>query len=422
MSTLTSTSEGSSQPVWTIDRSAAGAAKGPRLQRIRVALFLLEAVAERDNVQAYAAVEAHGDAFLATATADQSNAYSEEDKNYALDGSFTFAADEVLNSVVLFLDQWLNWKFSKALRFGFYATVSVGKEKNAGRAKQLDLTLPAKPILELLHARDYSDPNLLLCVKALVLCEYEAQYSKGTSAGHIATLKSWDDEFWKDFLALISWMFGEEDEAAAQTRLVDAVKKCRFYNESHEGKEQIIASALIDLLDEKQLCRDFSERFVHASHVELLFLKAAAGELTGVDPTWREWQNVPSPTDTRNVGEKFTAACPTLSSGALTRYQRRTAAGLAELEQHSQDKNVIAMRFQIYDVCEEAVAALAGQASALTEAQLDAEIKKLTALALQRVQQRANEYGYSYKTEAFVQGVVLELFDSCFLAFDRGAS
>jgi hypothetical protein len=211
------------------------------------------------------------------------------------------------------------------------------------------------------------------------------------------------------------------DEAEAWKRLVESVKTCPFFSEQHDGKETIIASALVDLFDQKQLADDFAERFVHASEVELLFMKAAAGELHGTDPTWQSWADVPNPTDTRNVAEKFMAACPTLSQAALRRYQRRTSAGLYEREQHAQDKNVIAMRYHIYDVCEEAVSALAAKSAVLTEADLDAELTKLTTMALERVQQRANEYGYSYRTESFVRGVVLDLFDSCFLAFDGGA-
>lgn len=413
---------GSSTATATINRSAAPSAKGPRLQRIRVALFILDAVAQRENVQAYAAVEVEGDAFLATATAAQSTAYSEEDKNYDADGAFTFVSDAVLNSLVIFIDQWLNWQFSKTLRFGFYATVAVGKEKHAGRVKDLNLTLPSKPILELLHARDYSDCSLLPCVKALILSEYEKQYSKSASQGHLQTLQSWQDQPWKDFLGLVSWLFAHEDEAAAWKQLVEAVKKCRFYNESHEAKEDIVASALLDLFDQKQLASDYGERFVHASEVALLFRKVAAGELCGIDPTWRAWKDVPPPTDTRNVTEKLTAACPSVSKAALSRYQRRTAAGLVELEEHSQDKNVVAMRFQIYDVCEEAISQLTAKASGMTEGELESELARLTQAALVRVNQRANEYGYAHKTEAFIRGLVLELFDSCFLSLDRGSS
>lgn len=407
----------------TIDRSAANSAKGPRLQRLRVALFLLEAIAEKENVQAYAAVEAEGDVFVATSTSTTSTAYSEEDKNYDEDGAFTFVSEAVINSVVLFADQWLNWRGSTTLKFGLYTTVAIGKEKTAGRVKELGLNLPSKPILELLRAHDYSDPDLLRCVIALVLNEYEEQYKKKPSAiGYLPILKNWPPEKWIEFLSLISWLFADADEKKAEKKLVEGVKKCRFYNELHEGKEEIVSSALLDLFDKKQLARNFSERFVHASEVDVLFRKVASGEIRATDPTWRVWDHVPTPIDQRNVREKLTAACPTLSGSALQRYQRRTAAGLAELDEHVQDKNILALRYQIFDVCEGALSALAARTTTLTEAQLATELDNLTSLAVARVAERAKEYGYSHKTETFVRGLVLGLIDSCFLALDEGGS
>ncbi|WP_404364372.1 hypothetical protein ACIHQR_29980 [Corallococcus coralloides] len=407
----------------TIDRSAANSAKGPRLQRLRVALFLLDAIAERENVQAYAAVEAEGDVFVATSTSTLSTAYSEEDKNYDEDGAFTFVSAAVINSIVLFADQWLNWRGSATLKFGLCTTVAIGKEKNAGRVKELGLKLPSKAILELLRARDYSDPDLLPCVIALVLDEYEAQYKKTPSAiGYLSILKSWSQEKWIEFLGLISWLFSDADESKAEEKLVEGVKKCRFYNDLHEGKEEIVSSALLDLFDKKQLAPHFGDRFVHASEVDVLFRKVASGEIRATDPTWRAWVHVPTPTDQRNVSEKLTAACPTLSSPALKRYQRRTAAGLLELDAHAQDKNILALRYQIFDVCEGALSALVARTTMLTEAQLETELNNLTSLAVERVAERAKEYGYSHRTETFVRGLVLELFDSCFLAFDEGGS
>ena len=256
----------------------------------------------------------------------------------------------------------------------------------------------------------------------LVLAEYAAQYKDRPSSGHLETIKDWDDDTWRTFLGLISWLFSDADEAVAWDRLVAAVKNCRFYNEQHEGKEEVIASSMVDLFDRKQTAKEYGERFVHAADVELIFRKVASGELRAVDPTWRSWDGVDPPTDQRNVGEKFVAACPTLSTSALSRYQRRTADGLVELEAHQQDKNVVAMRYQIYDECEAALASLAAKAGSLTEAQLDAEIASLTARALARVEKRATEYGYKHKTDEFVRGLVLELFDSCFLAFDKSGT
>ena len=406
-------------PVTTINRDASRSAKGPRLQRLRAALFLLEAIADDSSVQVYAAVEAIGDVAITTASASGSNVHSEEDKNYDTDGAFTFVSEPVINSVAIFADQWLGWRNSSTLRFGLYTTANTGKEKNSERIKGLNISLPSKSILEHLIAHDYgSDPKLLPCVEALVLDEYETQYKAVPGKGHLATLKQWSDNDWINFLSRITWLFVEADEAQSETKVIAAIKKCKYYNERHDGKEDLISSALVDLFDKKQLAANYTDRFVHASEVQLLFKKVESGEIRRTDPSWEGWKNVPAPTDQRNVAEKLLSICPTISSRTLERYRRRTADGLREKEEHEQDKNVIAMRYHIYDECEQLLASAMAQARTLTEAQLESEIEKLTERAIERVSERAKEYGYAYKTNSFVRGLILELFDSCFLAFD----
>ena len=66
----------------TIDRSASESAKGPRLQKLRASLFLVEALADENNTQAYVAIETDGDVLFTCATNTTSLVYSEEDKNF----------------------------------------------------------------------------------------------------------------------------------------------------------------------------------------------------------------------------------------------------------------------------------------------------------------------------------------------------
>lgn len=412
-----------SVPQITISRDAGPSAKGPRLQKLRTGLFLLDAVAAEENVQAYAGVEVAGDAHVRVATETGGSAYSEEDKNYGGDQAFTLATPTVINAMVGFADAWIAWHFSAPLRLGFYTTVSIGKEKATGVVGKLGLTLPEKPILELLRLRDYSDPNLLYCVKALVTAEYAEQYGgKSKPPGHAQLIQSWDDDTWRDFLSKIVWSFEAADEAECHVQLVEAVKKCRFYTARHEGRESLIAAALTELFDRKQLAAEFSQRFVHAADLELLFQRFLTDEISRDDPTWKAWSALPPPADQRNVGEKLIAACPSLSKSGLTRYQRRTADGLVELEAHSQDKNVLAMRYQIYDACEDAVRALATRSQSLTEPELEQQLEDLVRVAMQRVSQRAQDYGYHFQSESFVRGIILSLFDGCFLSLEETQS
>lgn len=403
----------------TIERSASTSAKGPRLQRIRAALFLVESISDV-NVQVYVAVEADGDVVLTTATTKGSAIYSEEDKNFDEKNAFTFVSPSVLNTVVIFADQWCSWKYSKKVRFGLYTTVDVGKEKVAGRIKSLGLKLPAKSIIELLRANDFSDGRLLPCVKALVIAEYEEQYAKQSGSGYADVIRDWDDDTWKTFFSRVSWIFCAADEAGCESQLLEAIKKCSHYREAHEGRETLISGALIDLLDKKQLAADYADRFVHASDLELLFRRVEQGEVKRVDPTWTQWELLQPPTDQRNIADKLLAVCPTLKALSLGHYRRKTAAALHELDAHVQDKTVLALRYQIYDACEDALLALAADAGALSETQLSVELDKLVAAAVKRVEQRAPEYDYRYRNEPFIRSIILTLFDSCFLSLDGG--
>lgn len=374
-------------------------------------------MSDGSNEQVYVAVEAEGDVVLSTASASGSSVYSEEDKNYG-DGSFTFVNPSVLNSIVIFADQWLAWRYSTKIRFGLYTTVDIGKEKVAGRVKDLQLNLPAKPILACLRNADYSDPNLLPCVSALVVDEYRAQYKKAGKVGFGDVIADWDDATWLAFFGRITWLFSSDDEVASEAKLIVAIKQCPHYRPAHDGKEQIIASALMDMFDKKQLLPDYVERFVHAAHLENLYNRVERGEIKRVDPTWKEWEKIPPPTDQRNVGEKFQAVCPALRRPVLGRYQRQASAGHSEIEEHGQDKSVLALRYQIYDACEEALLDLAAKAGTLSEKQLDSELEKLVHVALARVNCRAPEYDYRFRNETFVRNIILTLFDSCYLSLD----
>ena len=88
-----------------------------------------------------------------------------------------------------------------------------------------------------------------------------------------------------------------------------------------------------------------------------------------------------------------------------------------ELDEHSQDKSILALRYQVYDACEDAVAALLAAPRMMSERELVAEVDKLVAIACERLKDRS-EYAYALSSETFLRDVVLTLFDDCFLSFD----
>lgn len=406
----------------TIPRSAASQAKGRRLQKLRCCLLLLRELAADSKAHIYCAIEVEGDVFISCGTPARSESLSEEDKNFAAGTALTFAASAVLNSMVIFADQWITRKYSKRYRFTFYSTSHVGREKKSDRVKALAITLPVAPMLKLLSEHDYSDPQLIPCVKALVLDEYTRQYAGKALAGHLGIISGWDDEQWRKFLARIRWLLEEADEAETEKLVHAAVKGCPFFNERHEGRESLIAGAILELLEQREQMHEYADRFVYGADVECIFKRVESGEIRPIDPAWNAWKEIARPTDTRNIGDKLRAVCPTLSTRTLGRYQRRTSIGLDGLQAHGQDKNVVAMRYHIFDACEEELDRLAVEALSMSESELSARLQSLVDIAVSRVEEQAREYGYTHKTRAFIEGIVLELFDSCFLAFDGDRS
>jgi hypothetical protein len=403
-----------SQP---IERDVGVQSKGPRLQRLRACELILEGFAH-DIEQAYSAVEVSGDVFLSKSGKTSTDNYTEEDKNYS-DTNFTLLSQEVINSLVIFIDIWIQWRYSDKLSFGFYTTANIGKEqRNSAKAQALGITLPAKPLLEHLSTQDFSDPNVLPATKTFILDEYEAQYKSKKHKGNLVELQGWDDQTWKSFLGLIRWRFGQEDHVAVEQRVLKAIKQCPEYDQRHVGKEHIILALLMELFDKKQGLPDPAQRFVHKSDVTLVFRDVAVGDAKLPDPTWEMWSKLPSPTDQRHIKDKLLAACPTVKEATVARLARKVAASQYEQKAFEHDKGLLALKYHVYETCIELLDQHLTEADELSEEEVRQRISRLTQAAVTRLQSKSADYKYPFSNSPSIEDLVLELFDSCFLAFN----
>jgi hypothetical protein len=407
------------QPVTsTISRDASAQAKGPRLQRLRACALLIDALANEDAVQVYSCLEALGDVCHSTADANGTSTYSEEDKNYDVLTTFTLLSPEILNSLVIFADMWINARYSERLRFGFYTPASIGKEQaNGERIKRLGLSVPAAPCLQLLSAPGPYDQALVHLVKALVTDEYAAQYAKRPGHGFLAEVELWSDDSWRTLLGRIEWQFGASDHQALTAETLAKIRGCKLFGTNHVGKDQIILAALMDRLDEVQGAADHLQRFVHRSDVELIFRDVAAGVLCLDDPTWQMWEQIKA-NDCRNIEQKVLEACPSAPRSLLGDLARKAAASMYEQKALEHDRRLLALKYQIYDECSDAL-------SLHASGELDADafralLDSLYQRAIDRVRSCCQTYNYPLAHDPAVRGMVVELIDSCFLCFVQG--
>ena len=262
-------------PTKTIPREANDKSKGFTLQKLRATSLMLSQIKKKSSDVFIAAVEYGGDVYL-----DDGSKYVEENKAYD-SKDFSFASGEIKNTLVYFLDFWLNNHRDDKIRFGFYATNKVAKEIKAGKIKELGIALPKEPILSLLKSKAYDTTELLPAVKKIILKEYEEQYASNKqfpiSSSHFATIKKFNDEDWKTFLNAVEWNFEQPDVDELEEKLIEQIKDITIPSVNIEGKEAFIRAQLFYDLEIRQAKQELSERFVSEKDVELTFRRVAAG-------------------------------------------------------------------------------------------------------------------------------------------------
>lgn len=411
-----------------LTRDVGTQSKGPRLQKLRAVLLLVQATNKYPDAYALAAVELFGDVSLTTASASATTKYVEENKNYDKEVAFTMNSPEVLNTLVSFCDSWVENGCSKNLRFGFYCPNNFAAEKNTSRTKALGIKWPSKAVLSHLSSAGLTDPEVLEAAKLAVLGEYQSQaakhaggVTKGRSPlGNLDLLNGWSDGQWREFLGQVQWKFGESDTASIEGEIVDAIQKSPYYNQQLAGKEWQIIALLVDLLDKRQAAADRTQRVMHVAEVALAFKEVESGAVRLPDPMWEAWKNLSPPTDTRNINDKVTAVCPTVSFGRIARWSRRAAASMIEQRALDDDKQVLALKYQLYDACEEKLEELRASSAPIDDARLDEIMKEVVASAATRFEQCSKQYHYKVTSTPSLEAMVYELFDSCYLSFDGG--
>jgi hypothetical protein len=420
-----------------VKRDVGAQSKGPRLQRLRAVLLLIKSAEHYPQKNVFTAVEFQGDVFVTTADRSETVEYHEEDKNYALTTTFTLNSREVLNALVSFVDCWISKNMSPSVSFGFYTPNKYSKEKSTNRNKSDGLEWPEQPVLELLtlfncgKSENRIASTTVELVKQATIAEYDAQAKKHEADSSDATVSSrplhnlqtiaqWKPLDWTAFLSQIEWKFGEDDCDSINKEIVDAIQSSPLYNEQLAGKEGLIINALVDLIDKRQEIKDPCQRFVHVAEVLLAFQQVQSGTVKLPDPAWKLWETL-TPTDSRSLPEKVAAVCDGVSERELNSWTRRAAQSLIEQQVFNDQKSVLALKYQIFTACDEKLINLLPDESTtqFNPAEITSIVNELVAIAQAKFEDCQSQYQYPIKSKDSIQSIVFELFQSCFLNFER---
>ena len=257
-------------------------------------------------------------------------------------------------------------------------------------------------------------------IKSVVLEEYKAQYSSKSSNGNLATLDGTSIDEFRQFLKKIVWHFGSEDEVQLKETIIRLIKESILHNVRIANKEEAIFSILMETLDERQNKESLASRVVFVSDVKLVFKQAESEESDLVmDPTWRELKRIEMEiNDKRNLNEKISAVCPEYAEKKIKHLAR--LACRSKTEQMSGNKSFLSLKYRAYEACSEYF--FNSKSSVNTENDVDTVIDDLNKISKRHIDELKKDYTYTISNSQAVSGIIMDLFDSCFLSFDEGVN
>ena len=296
----------------------------------------------------------------------------------------------------------------------------------------MQIVLPEAPILQCLMNKDLNN-NVVEAVKRYMLAEYKNQYQSKPSDGYLSIFEEWTNDDWKQFLSRINWMFGQDDEQSLKKKVITQIRACKHFSVKHcDGYENQIFDSLMELFDGRLHIKDPLERFVYGAEIENAFKDARIRALSpsflqndkAIDPVWAIWNSLPEPDDKRILSEKIQEVCPKFSQNAIEHLAVKVTRNRVETKSVKVDKKFLSYKYRIYENSRDTLFKILGNresSTTVSEQEVQSWIISLKESAVEVVKELSANYQYDLNSSVMVEGVILELFDTCFLSFDYAA-
>lgn len=261
-------------------REAGDKTKGFTLQKQRALALFFDEIKINPNVHINVAIEYQGDVFLQS----EKTGYVEEQKNYNEISTFSFNSHQILNTLAYFLEIWLAEEKSQKVKFGFYSTTKIAKEKSTKKIKFLDIPIPSNGLLKHVVDKKLAEDGVLESVRKFLVQEYVEQYSKVIES-------ELDDSSLTSFLNSITWYFEQDNEKKYELEIIDKIINSEFAHllpntrssKLLPGYPDIVFADLMYALEKKQDESDILLKFLSKDRVELSFRRIADGEQLNIN-------------------------------------------------------------------------------------------------------------------------------------------
>lgn len=406
-----------SYPTKIINREAGKQATGFLYQKQRVISHIFDTL--KNSNEFFFAIEYLDDIFGHIFKESEEQKIIEQDKYYDANTKFTFSSREIYTSVINFLENWLESKRTSEANYIFVATNKIGKEYETTNIKEIGIQLPKTPMLSLLTNRDYQhDSKIIENVRTIIITKYKEIYSKSETNGLLAEIENMLESDWINFLNRIEFLFESSDIDTLEQDTLEKIKNSNLFDAiQHKGMESYINSQIMHLLEKKQ-AKNYPANFVTYSDIRNIFLELGTYEQNKPeDPLWDSFENV---SDIRGIEGKIKAVTPEYSIKKLRLLQRKIANASVEENKASNKQQYLGQKYRIFMRCSELLLENNQNVgiTAITEKQLDLMFEELYRESEANIVELSKTYNYQYNNKETIKGMVLSLFNECYLAFD----
>lgn len=390
--------------------------KGFRLQKLRLILRMFLLLKDDSTRKIIGAIEYKDDVYIQD---NQNNELLEQNKEYTND--FSFNNDEIIKSIINFLDNYLESERDNQMFFCFYTNVNYRKEYKAGVLREISLTPLEKPILYYLENNIYND-NVISIIKKVIIYKYNKQYATGSTDEFFEEIKSFTNNDWIRFLEKVKFEFGEPNSIELEDKVIAEIKGSDFYDISHIGKEDIIKRYLLDIIDEKMCKSNPFQKIIQSEQIELIFYKVLDEvDNKKIDPVHSAWKNgidKLSENIYRNIEEKIIAVSPDFPKKSINRLKVEATICIAELnELDSRIANSLKVR--VYNAMSKYFDEKFEYKDEYSSFQLKKEINNIKEEAKEYIKRLKDDYNYGLNNDDIIENLVSSLINECYHCFER---
>jgi hypothetical protein len=269
---------------------------------------------------------------------------------------------------------------------------------------------------------DAIDDAVVDAISQLIKSEYSEQYSSNSSQGYLKTIQDFDLNRWKEFLGQIDWVFEAKNLQESKNEAIEAIRNSSIYDRTQmKGTEENILSLLVDKLDEAQSNNAVDLKRLNKESLRNAFLEIAKGSNSKIDdPVYKIWEEIPKPEDTRNLEEKINDVCEAVSTQLVEDYNLAISMNLSEADKFSGNKNFVALKLRLFRHCKNLIEEFVkeNEGKKLSEDDIKEFNKYLVADCQGKIEELKKDYSYPLTNKDSIEGIILNLFNSCFLAYE----